>query len=184
MLKRGLALLCVLTGCGVQALGAVQARDGGGTPLTANLGGRIVGTRSDGVYAGGDVVLGVPHGGGFGIRHGIATVGHRWLGHPLSFELGADVGAGRPAMLHWDGTALYMGASSTLLYRLCGRQDTDVGYAPAAVLWDLALSARGGVWSRPEGDDRNEVGDAAVLLGLRMTVVSDLAVPENRNWRP
>jgi hypothetical protein len=171
-------------GCGVQVLGAAQARDARSTPLTLDVGGRLIGTRSSGAFTGADMVLGVPHGGGFGVRQGFATVGYRWLGHPLALELGADLGAGQPAMHAWDGTAFYVGASSVVLWRISGRQDTDVGYAPGALLWDLALGARGGVWGRPEGDASRELGDASFLLGIRASLVSDIAVPENRSWQP
>ena len=184
MLRLCLPMLCLLSACGVQVLGAAQARDAHGTPITLDVGGRVVGTRSSGVFTGADMVLGQPHAGGFGVRHGFATVGYRWLGRPLALELGADLGAGQPAMLAWDGTAFYVGGSSTLLFRLSGRQDTDIGYAPGALLWDLALGARAGVWSRPEGDTRSELADGSLLLGIRASVVSDIVVPENRNWKP
>jgi hypothetical protein len=184
VLRIGLAMMCLLAGCGVQALGAAHARDAGNVPMSLNLGGRFVGTRSSGAFTGADVVLGVPNDGAFGVRHGIATVGYRWLGHPFALELGADLGAGQPAMHGWGGTGLYVGASSTLLARISGRQDTDIGYAPGALLWDLALGARGGVWSRAEDDTRRELGDAALLLGVRGSVVSDIVVSDNKNWKP
>jgi len=174
----------LLAGCAVQVIGGVPARHAHATPVSMDLGGRIHATRSSGVFAGTDVVMAVPRGGSFGLRHGLITGGYRWLGHPFSLELGADLGAGEPALLAWNGSGFYLGASSALLVRIWGRQDTDVGYAPIALLLDVVLSARGGVWSRPQGDHRTELGDGSLLLGLRLSGISDIAVASNRSWSP
>jgi hypothetical protein len=168
--------------CGVQVTGGLHPRD----PIAASvdLAGRVVGTRASGAYGGGDLVLGRPSGGNFGARHVLAAGGYRWLGSPLSLELGAELGAGEPALTAWNGTGLYVGGASTVLCRVFGNQDNAVGYSVASLLIDVALLVRGGVWSRPAGDARDELGDASLQLGVRISGISDIPVSSNENWKP
>src|SRR5262245_61890494 len=92
-------LACVVAGCGLQLTSgpAVHSYVQG----AVDVGGRLTGTRKSGAFAGADLVLAVPHDHAFAVRHGIATGGYRLITRHVSFELGADVGAGEPASLAW-----------------------------------------------------------------------------------
>ncbi|HEX2675440.1 MAG TPA: hypothetical protein VHM19_02340 [Polyangiales bacterium] len=173
---------CTLGGCAMQAMGGAQTLHH--TAGMADIGGRWVGTRKSGAYGGGDVVMAQPAGGTFGVRQVIATGGYRALLSPFSLELGADLGAGEPAAARWGGTSAYLGASTGVLFRILGHQDSEVGYLPAGYLLDAVLTVRGGVWGRPGGDPRAERGELSALLGLRITGISDLVVSDNDNWKP
>jgi hypothetical protein len=177
-----LLLLPLSAACGVQATWTPRARE----PhfKSFEVGGRIVGTRSEGMFIGADLGLGVPKSGDLSPRYLLTTGGYRWLGKPISLELGADIGIGQPAQLAWGGTGMYLGASSALLFRVLGNQDIEVGYSPVGLLADVVLGARGGVWMGPRGYTGDELGDASLLLGFRLTAISDIPVSSNRNWTP
>jgi hypothetical protein len=174
--------LVLVSGCGVQLSAGAHAR----APHAASLGlaGRLATTRTSGPYAGGELVLRLPGSGYVSPRHVLAGAGYRLLGSPFSLELGPELGAGEPAFSSWSGTGFYVGAASTLLLRVAGNQDSTLGYSVVSLLLDLVLVTRGGLWSRPAGDTRAELGDASISIGLRGSAISDVVVSANRNWSP
>jgi hypothetical protein len=175
-----LAMSSLLAACAVQLASAPHVRSA--SVVNVDLGGRAIGTRTDGAYGSTDLVLGLPEHGTYSLRHALVGGGYRFLWHKYSFELGADLGVGHPVHEKWPGTGLYVGASSSLLRRIHGTQDSEVGYSPIGVLLDVVLSVRGGVWNPPAGETGAPVGDASMLIGLRVSFISDLAVATNRNW--
>jgi len=179
-----------LSGCGLQVTSGAHLRNPhGAVAESTSVAGRWVQTRSDGVYAGSDLVFRGPVDAPVSLRQILAGAGYRWLGRPFSLELGAELGVGQPVYVHRQeagfggATGFYVGAASALLLRLYGRQDSEIGYAPAGVLVDIVLLARGGAWAAPQ-TQVPEVAEAGVQLGFRLTAVSDIVVTTNKNWSP
>jgi hypothetical protein len=182
------ALAVVVTSaCGVQATTGWQAHsDKPALPFTTvGLGARVIHPRSSGPYAGVDTMITTPIGREhLALRQVVANTGWRFVGQPFTLEVGADMGAGQPALEHIGGTGFYLGAALAPLVRLYGKHDREPGYAVGGVLWDLVLVGRLGVWGRPEGNSRSEVFDGGLHIGIRWTGVSDLPFSDNDGWVP
>ena len=118
------------------------------------------------------------------LRQLLLSSGYRVRLHPVALELGAEFGAGEPALEHIGGTGFYLGASPALLVRVSGAHDATTGYAVAGVLFDLIAIGRVGVWGRPADDDGREVFDYGVQLGVRFTFISDIVRSSDDDWEP
>jgi hypothetical protein len=185
-----LAFAGTLAGCGVQLSAGMPTRSVATSwPLTASLGGRIVPTRSHGVFAGGDVQLQLH--GRPGVRQVFGTFGYRATWHPTGMpwpqtavlELGADMGVGQAAYEDWTAPSFYVGAQPALLLRVFGNQDVASGYSVVSLLFDLVLFGRAGVWGSPE-DRGRELFEASIQIAARITAISDAVVSSNDNWVP
>lgn len=179
-----LAMSSLLASCAVQPAWAPHLRSNSG--VNFSLGGRVIGTRASGAYGSSDLVLGLPQSENYSLRHVLVGGGYRYLGivfDRLSLEVGGELGVGQPLHADWHGTGFYLGTSSAFLWRICGSQDSEVGYSPVGVLTDFVLGVRGGVWNPPYGDYDPPIAEASFLLGIRMSFISDLTVATNRNWK-
>jgi hypothetical protein len=184
-----LALASLCGGCALQATTGWQVRathvDVPYAPSVMAIGGRFVRPRGGGLYVGADAVATTPaFEGDVGLRQLLVSAGYRGLLSPLSFELGAELGAGEPALERWGGTGFYIGAAPAVLVRVCGEHDARAGYAVAGALFDLVAIGRIGVWGRPAEDRGDALLDGGVQLGLRVTLISDIVRSSNDDWEP
>jgi hypothetical protein len=183
------ALVCTLwlAGCAVQLGGGAQVPFNG-TPVVPAMqaSARIHHPRAHGGYAAGSVLLSDPDRGGLlSVQTVFAEGGYRWLYRGFTFELGAEVGFGQPGYASRNGTGLYLGATSAALVRLFGHQDTSPGFAPGAAVFDLFVTPRLGLWT-PSVSDASVApeGSFALIAGIRVSIVSDLAVVDNPDVEP
>ena len=184
-----LALAGLCGGCALQATTGWQGRathvDVAYAPAVMALGGRFVRPRGSGLYLGADAVATTPaFEGDVALRQLLVSSGYRALLHPLSFELGAELGAGEPALERWHGTGFYLGAAPAVLVRVSGEHDAGAGYAVAGALVDLVAIGRIGVWGRPAEDRGDALLDGGFQLGLRVTLISDIVRSSNDDWEP
>jgi hypothetical protein len=100
----------------------------------------------------------------------------------LALEVGPRLGVGRPAFSDFSGTGFHTALDAALLGRIAGRADRQLGFMSFALGVDLVLFARGGVWSRPAAHPGKEVLDAAVGLGLRLSLASGISDLRDREW--
>jgi hypothetical protein len=98
----------------------------------------------------------------------------------LGFEPAFELGVGQPALHALEGTGGYLGAAATVLYRVLGPGDDEPRFDTLALLGDLALTARGGLWTAPERVTPLYVPDLGFQLAFRITFSSDLTAPRTR----
>jgi hypothetical protein len=177
------------SGCGLQATTGWQGRathpDVAYAPAVMAIGARFVRPRGGGLYLGADAVATTPaFEGDVALRQLLVSSGYRAVVHPLSFELGAEFGAGEPALERIHGTGFYIGAAPAVLVRLYGEHDAGPGYAVAGALVDLVAIGRIGVWGRPAEDRGDVLLDGGVQLGMRFTLITDIVRTANEDWNP
>jgi hypothetical protein len=176
-------------GCGLQATTGWQGRatrvDAPYAPAVMAIGTRFVRPRGAGLYLGADLVATTPaFEGDVAVRQLLVGSGYRAVLHPVSVELGAELGAGEPALERIGGTGFYVGAAPALLFRLYGEHDARTGYAVAGALVDLVAIGRIGVWGRPAEDRGDALLDGGGQLGLRFTFITDIVRSSNDDWEP
>lgn len=119
------------------------------------------------------------------VRTGMLSGGYHWrtprrFPYGVGFETALDLGVGQPPLRSLGGTGGYIGAGGTLLYRVLGAGDDEPRFDTLAFLGDLALSARGGLWTAPEGERSLYVPELGLQLAFRITFSSDLTAPRTR----
>jgi hypothetical protein len=98
----------------------------------------------------------------------------------FGFEPAFELGVGQPALRSLHGTGGYLGAAATGLYRVLGPGDDEPRFDTLALLGDIALSARGGIWTAPEGLSPLYVPEVGLQVAFRITFSSDLTAPRTR----
>lgn len=119
------------------------------------------------------------------VRTGLLSGGYhfrtvRRFPYGVGLETALELGVGQPALRPLGGTGGYLGAGGTLLYRLLGAGDDEPRFDTLTLLGDLALSARGGLWTAPEGARDLYVPELGLQLAFRVTFSSDLTAPRMR----
>ncbi len=119
------------------------------------------------------------------VRTGLLSGGYhfrtvRRFPYGVGLESALELGVGQPALRSLGGTGGYLGVGGTLLYRIFGAGDDEPRFDTLTLLGDLALSARGGLWTAPEGERDLYVPELGLQLALRVTFSSDLTAPRVR----
>lgn len=119
------------------------------------------------------------------VRTGLLSTGYHWrtprrFPGGFGFEGALDLGVGQPPLRALGGTGGYLGVGGTLLYRVLGAGDDEPRFDTLAFLGDLALTARGGLWTAPEGERSLYVPEFGLQLAFRITFSSDLTAPRTR----
>ena len=171
-----IALALASTACTAQLATGYAAPREDGYPRVLALQAQLVDPEIAGaaVGVGADAALGVD---ALSLRRGTLSVAyHHPTGSlvPLGFEAGLEVGFGEPHATEWDGPGVYLGPTATGLLRLAGGADDGAAFELLGARVDLALSGRGGVWAPPEGSDEGPSGEITGLLGVRLTLATDL----------
>jgi hypothetical protein len=117
------------------------------------------------------------------LRQVSATGGYRINCTPFAFEPGADLAVGTPLLRSSGGSSAYLGASGAVLARVSGEHDQRRGYAVGGFLLDLVFSGRIGVWGQQAESGGRELVEGALLVGLRASVMSDVALTRD-DWAP
>ncbi len=141
-----------------------------------DIDGRLVDVEArDGPYASGHMVLADPDDESrFGIRRGTVGGGLRAIRGPFTTEVGAEVGAGEPTHVQYDGLGFYAGHVGSLLVRVFGDQDVEPGFAPVGLLLDVGATVRGGLWLPPRETGGETLPEQSIQLAVRLTVISDV----------
>ncbi|RLB57552.1 MAG: hypothetical protein DRI90_17915, partial [Deltaproteobacteria bacterium] len=128
--------LLLASGCALQLGGGIQDH-GPGHPVggAMDIDGRLVDVEArDGAYGSGHMVLADPdEPSRFGVRRGTVGGGLRAIRGPVTTELGAEIGAGEPTHLQYDGLGFYAGHVGSLFFRAWGDQDVEPGFAPVSL---------------------------------------------------
>ncbi len=141
-----------------------------------DIDGRLVDVEArDGAYGSGHMVLADPdEPSRFGVRRGTVGGGLRAIRGPVTTELGAEIGAGEPTHLQYDGLGFYAGHVGSLFFRAWGDQDVEPGFAPVSLLLDFGATVRGGVWLPPRETGGVVLPEQSVQLAVRITLISDV----------
>jgi hypothetical protein len=141
-----------------------------------DIDGRLVDVEArDGAYASGHLVLADPDDESrFGVRRGTVGGGFRAIRAPVTTEIGAELGAGEPTHVQYDGLGFYAGQVGSLLFRVFGDQDVAAGFAPIGLLLDVGATVRGGVWLPPRETGGEPLPEQSIQLAIRLTLISDM----------
>jgi hypothetical protein len=171
-------------GCAVQAAPGVHFPTRGRHVPSLELGLRYTPARRSGMYGGLDATVADPApNADFSLREVALGSGYHLAVKRVAFELGPRLGLGQPAFVVMKGTGMHMAVELTLLVRLLGDNDERVGYIPVATRLDLYAFVRSGVWARPHANDAQEVIGAALGVGLRFGLASDVISEPNTGWK-
>jgi hypothetical protein len=186
-LLRVVALLLAAPGCAVQIGDGWSSTRRFAAPRVIALEARAFKPRYDGPLFGLMVQAGLGESASspVRIRTGVLSGGYHWrtprpFPYGVGFETALDLGVGQPPLRALGGTGGYLGAGGTLLYRVFGDGDDEPRFDTLAFLGDLALTARGGLWTAPEGERALYVPELGLQLAFRITFSSDLTAPRTR----
>jgi hypothetical protein len=180
------ALLLAASGCAVQLGNGWTTNRGTAVPRVISFEARAYKPRHDGPLFGVAVQAGLESKENpVRIRTGLLAGGYHFrtkyrFPRGVGFEPAFELGVGQPAFGSLDGTGGYLGAAATGLYRVLGPGDDEPRFDTLTLLGDLALTARGGLWTAPEAHTPIYAPDFGLQLAFRITFSSDLTAPRNR----
>ncbi|MEP7124904.1 MAG: hypothetical protein ABJE95_28505 [Byssovorax sp.] len=180
-------LVAAASGCAVQLGNGWSSYNTNAVPRVVSFEVRAYKPRHDGPLFGLAVQAGVGEStqNPVRIRTGLLAGGYHFRTQKrfpvgLGFEPTFELGVGQPALRSIHGTGGYLGAGATLLYRVLGPGDDEPRFDTLTLLGDLALTARGGLWTAPEGPTPLYAPEVGLQLAFRITLSSDLTAPRTR----
>jgi hypothetical protein len=180
------ALLLLASGCAVQVGNGWTSNRATAVPRVISFEARAFKPRHDGPLFGLAVQAGLESAASpMRIRTGLLAGGYHFrtkrpFPRGLGFEPAFELGVGQPALRSINGTGGYLGVAATGLYRVLGPGDDEPRFDTLTLLGDVALTARGGLWTAPEGLTPIYAPDFGLQLAFRITFSSDLTAPRTR----
>lgn len=169
-------LASACAGCALQATNGWATGQKDAAPRVVTLETRLRDARRSGPYLGLGGTLAIEdakrplH-----VRSGSLSAGYHHCGfRVLAGEVGGELGIGEPLGRAFPAPGFYAGVGGTMLVRVWGDRDGERVYQILSPTVDLALQGKLGVWSAPEGAPSPIVPAAAVGVGLRITLSTDL----------